>query len=104
MRRVLEESEYGDDPAVDRRSRNAQFGEDRVHVLLHCRFGQEQGLLDACIGLALGHLAEDVQLARSQGGYRARGACLLSRDQNCDRTPGGVRLLGPLRDGHRLLR
>ena len=40
-RRVLEECEYGDDPAVDRRSRDAELGEDRVDVLLHCGLGKE---------------------------------------------------------------
>ena len=66
MRSVFEEGEYGDDPAMDRRSRQAQLCEDHVDVLLNRRLGEEQGLLDARIGLALGHLPEDVQLTRGQ--------------------------------------
>jgi hypothetical protein len=38
-RSVLEKREYGDDPTMDGCSRDAQLGEDRVHVLLNCRFG-----------------------------------------------------------------
>src|SRR4029434_712016 len=74
-RSVLEEREYGDDTAVDGSSRYAQLCEDRVDVLLDGRLGKKQRLLDACIGLALGHLPEDVQFARSQGGQRAGRAC-----------------------------
>jgi hypothetical protein len=83
-RSVLEEREYGDDTAVDGRSRYAQLGEDRVDVLLYCRLRKEQGLLDTCVGLALGHLPENVQLTRSQGGKRAGRAGLLPRDQSVD--------------------
>jgi hypothetical protein len=71
VRRVLEECEYGDDPAVDRRGRDAELGEDRVDVLLNCRLGKKQGLLNACIGLALGHPPEDIEFTRSQGAERA---------------------------------
>jgi NAD(P)-dependent dehydrogenase (short-subunit alcohol dehydrogenase family) len=35
-RSVLEKREYGDDPTMDGCSRDAQLGEDRVDVLLHC--------------------------------------------------------------------
>ena len=69
---------------MDRRGRQAELREDRVHVLLYRRLRKKQGSLDACIGLALGHFPEHVQLTRSQGRQRARGAGLLPGDQGVD--------------------
>ena len=74
------EREYGDNPAVDGRSRDAQLGEDRVDVFTVVD-PEKQGFLDARIGLALSHLPRDVQLARSQGGHGLEAPCLLSCDQ-----------------------
>src|SRR5829696_1711555 len=83
-RSVFEEREHGDDPAMDRRSRQAQLCEDRVDVLLYRRLGKKQGLLYACIGLSLSHLSKDVQLPPSQGAERARCARLLASDEGVD--------------------
>ena len=81
---VFEEREYGYDPTMDRRSRQAQLCEDRVDVLLYRRRGKKECLLNARIGLSLGHLSKDVELTRSQRRERAGCACLLPGDERID--------------------
>jgi hypothetical protein len=82
-RSVLEEGEDGDDPAMDGRCGDAEL-EDRVHMLLDRRVGQEQSLLDARVGLALRHLSQNIELTRGQRAERARRACLLPRDEGVE--------------------
>src|SRR5689334_17382092 len=58
---VAEVDKDGLDPAVDvLLLGEAELGEDRVGVLLYRPLGDEQGRRDRGVGLALGHLGEDL--------------------------------------------
>ena len=63
-------------------------------MFLYRRLRKKECLLNACIGLSLGHLSKDVKLTRSQRRERAGRAGLLPGDERVDdqriddRSPG----------------
>src|SRR3954451_2910186 len=62
-----EESEHGEHAAVVfGRGGKRELGEDRAHVLLDRRFGDDQSLGDAGVGEALGHQRQHFALARGE--------------------------------------
>src|SRR4051794_1037180 len=67
----VEEGEHREHPPVVRVGlRQAQLGQDAVHVLFDGRLGDPQLVDDAGIGPALGHQREDLALARAELGER----------------------------------
>ena len=60
----MEEREYCDDRRWTGAAERPSFA--KIALILNRRLGKEERLFDTCVGLALGHLSEDIQLPWGQ--------------------------------------